>query len=86
MQVDEKTAQDRTVRAGKMDAETFSQVIANFSPPHETEKPVVISGKHTYASQLKVVLSHLSKATRPHASAVAPRVAGPPQRRGIVVR
>lgn len=42
----------------------FDAAFRQFQNPTETEKPVVISGKHTYATQLKVVLKRLST-TRP---------------------
>lgn len=83
VQVDERTAKDRTLKAGKMDEDTFASVVKNFSPPHPSEKPIVISGKHTYPSQAKVVLANLSKELRPAASTVPPRSAAvtTPERR-----
>lgn len=86
VQVDERTAKDRTLKAGKMDEETFVDVIKRFSAPHATERPVVISGKHTYASQAKTVLAHLSKSIRPQAAQQPARSVQPPQRRSISVR
>ncbi len=88
VQVDEKTAKDRTVKAGKMDADTFNEVIAGFVAPKPAEKPIVISGKHTYATQAKAVLSHLSHSARPVAATpLAPeRKLQPLERRAISVR
>jgi len=40
-------------------SEQFDNALRRFVPPNETERPVVVSGKHTYASQLKIVLSRL---------------------------
>lgn len=37
----------------------FENKVKRFTPPGKTEKAIVISGKHTYASQLKIVLKHL---------------------------
>lgn len=37
----------------------FEDSLKRFTPPSSTEKVVVISGKHTYASQLKIILKHL---------------------------
>lgn len=37
----------------------FDSHIKHFTAPHESEKAVVISGKHTYASQLKIILKRL---------------------------
>lgn len=39
--------------------EQFDIAIKRFTTPNSNEKAVVISGKHTYASQLKIVLSRL---------------------------
>jgi gluconate kinase len=42
----------------------FDSAIQTFQPPLAAEKAVVMSGKHTYATQVKVVLKHLA-GTRP---------------------
>lgn len=42
--------------------EDFDAIIQQFQPPGEKEHPVVISGKHTYATQLKIVLKQLALA------------------------
>jgi len=44
-----------------MTSEQFDSLISKYHAPGDIEKPVVISGKHTYASQLKIVLSRLIK-------------------------
>lgn len=85
VQIDEKTAHDRTLKAGKMDSDTFNSIMRKFSPPHATEKPIVISGKHTYASQAKVVLSRLSTSQRPPAAA-APQTVRRAATRSIAIR
>lgn len=64
VQTDEGTAKKR---AGKSSDEhkfaltndVFDSHINRFSAPHKTEKAVVISGKHNYSSQLKIVLKNL---------------------------
>ncbi len=61
VQVEKDTAKARTLKKNSLDPDAFEEVIKQFSPPHETERPIVISGKHTYASQAKVVLSYLSR-------------------------
>ena len=38
----------------------FDTILHRFTPPNTLEKPIVISGKHTYPSQLKIVLKHLA--------------------------
>ena len=64
-QVDAATSRDRTAKAKTMTQEEYAQAVHTFSPPHPSEKPVVVSGKHTYATQARVVLHHLSKEGRP---------------------
>lgn len=62
VQVDTLTARDRssTGKHASLSPETFEQLSKRFTPPNNVEKPLVISGKHTYASQAKVVLKKLS--------------------------
>lgn len=43
-----------------MTADEFAESVARFEVPTQQEQPVVISGKHTYVSQLKIVLKHLA--------------------------
>ena len=61
VQVDSETAQDRTLKAYDMTPGDYEEIARKFSPPHASETPVVISGKHTYATQVKAVLSRLTK-------------------------
>ena len=42
-----------------MNEAQYNTELKRFSIPHPTEKVIVISGKHTYASQLKIVLKRL---------------------------
>ena len=44
-----------------LSSEAFDTAFKNFQNPGAIEKPVVISGKHTYTTQLKTVLKHLSR-------------------------
>ena len=90
-QVDAVTSRDRTAKAKTMTQEEYAAAVRSFSPPHATERPVVISGKHTYATQAKVVLHHLSKEARPSAdTSEQPTAASPgrahPTGRSIIVR
>lgn len=41
-------------------SDDFDTLLSMFDPPGEKEKMVVISGKHTYASQLKIILKQLA--------------------------
>jgi len=62
----------------------FDAAVASFQAPVAAEQPVVVSGKHTYASQLKIVLKHLSLA-RPEAR-VAPARRRPQTSRDSMLR
>jgi predicted kinase len=42
-----------------MTSDEFDYALKRFTPPNSIEKAAVISGKHTYASQLKIVLKRL---------------------------
>jgi len=64
VQVDHPTARTRSIKSNSMPKDDFELAIKQFSAPHREEAPIVISGKHTYASQAKVVLSHLVKEKR----------------------
>ena len=71
VQTDPRAAEDRSIKYNGLSAEDYDAIVRSFSPPHQSEHPVVISGRHTYASQLKVILNHLAKA-RPSTSVAAP--------------
>lgn len=66
VQTDPATAKFRSTKknAGSsrtpLDEKEHDKRVNRFTPPSAQEKPVVISGKHTYPSQAKVVLKHLS--------------------------
>ena len=72
VQVDEATGRARTMKTNHLSKDEFEAIMRDFSAPHADEKPVVISGKHTYASQAKVVLSHLSRESHPDDTASRP--------------
>ena len=54
-------------RGSGLTRDEFNQLAKAFDPPHDKEKTVVISGRHTYASQLKIILKQLAApdATQP---------------------
>lgn len=92
VQTDVATAKARALKGSGgrkrgLTPEEYDQLAAYFVPPRTMERPVVISGKHTYATQARVVLKHLA----------APRAQAPPQtppaarsdpstRRNIIIR
>lgn len=71
VQVDTETALNRTARAAGISPETYRENLKRFSPAHPSERALVISGKHTFATQAKAVLKKLS----------APRQVQPPVER-----
>jgi len=80
VQTESAAAKNRVVKAAKgqapiMTTEQFDSALKRFSPPHTLEKAVVISGKHTHASQLKIVLGRLvtSRAELPISTVVPQR-------------
>lgn len=85
-QTDQATSLKRTLKANKVSRDDFADTLQDFSPPHPDEKPVVISGKHTYASQARTVLAHLGADNRPKQPDPV-RPAGPvPPKRNILIR
>jgi len=65
VQTESLSAKERATKSvrGKfsMTTDQFDARLRRFTPPSLTEKPVVVSGKHTYASQLKIVLKRLAE-------------------------
>lgn len=63
VQTDTATAERRTLKnthnGVKFTEEEFAAAAKRFTPLHSSEKSIVISGKHTYASQAKIVLKRL---------------------------
>jgi predicted kinase len=69
VQTDEPTAQRRSVRRREGDTgdtykqsmtpEQFETLSKAFTPPADSEKAAVVSGKHTYATQAKAVLQRI---------------------------
>lgn len=59
VQTDTDSSVQRARKSGWTDEE-LEAYADHFSPPHEKEKAIVISGKHTFGTQLKIVLKKLS--------------------------
>jgi len=55
-----RATRDKNKRGGVISDEQYERTLTRFTAPNSLERPVVISGKHTYASQAKVVLQKLS--------------------------
>lgn len=90
VQTDAATAEARALRAKResgLTKEMHDKRLKRFTPLNTAEKPLVISGKHTYASQAKVVLKKLSTPRAEISSHRVPPVREePPTRRNITVR
>ncbi len=63
VQTESATARQRVLKSSKGKAtlsdKQFESLLGRFTAPNAAEKAIVISGKHTYASQLKIVLQRL---------------------------
>ncbi len=61
VQTESNEAMRRATKKGSdLNPEAFNQAVTRFHTPIAIEKPVVISGKHTYTTQVKIVLKHLA--------------------------
>lgn len=92
VQTDAATAKARALKTSKdrgrpLTPHEFDQLAAYFVPLTAMERPVVISGKHTYATQARVVLKHLAapRGQAPPQTPPNPR-GGSPGRRNIIIR
>lgn len=81
-------AKNETRRA--LNSAEYETYVKRFAPPATIEKPVVISGKHTYATQAKVVLKKLTEPRAAISMHTTPPVRPPEQnqsrRNSITVR
>ena len=73
VQTDTATTKQRALKPSRannhnpLPADIYENLVKKFSPPHTTENYLVLSGKHTYSTQAKVLLKKL----------VEPRAASP---------
>lgn len=76
VQTEANAAKQRATKASvekpAMESEIFDRKVRQFTQPNQYEKPIVISGKHTFASQLKIVLKHLIEPRTPNENSVQP--------------
>lgn len=89
VQVDEATAKNRSSRQiykpWPIDDHEFDRLKRKFTPLDVSEKPVVISGKHTYAAQVKIVLRRLTESRQPTIAVERPVEVTAPRRRGPIL-
>jgi predicted kinase len=69
----------------------YDALVDHFAQPSAVEKPVVISGKHTYATQAKIILKKLSEPRAEISNHVTPPIRSEPsepssRRRNITIR
>jgi predicted kinase len=88
VQTDVATAKARALKTSTdkgrgMTPHEYDQVAGYFMPLSAMEKPVVISGKHTYATQARIVLKNLAA---PRGQAPPSDRGDPPGRRNIIIR
>lgn len=88
VQTDANEARRRATKdypnGSNLSTDSFDVELKKFQAPAATEKPIVMSGKHTYATQLKIVLKQLaSNANRPKNLPESP---DRPRARGVVLR
>lgn len=87
VQTEPATAKQRATRGVRSQNSTqtytisetrYEQLVNRFTAPNESEKAVVISGKHTYASQAKIILKRLAAARQQAAEDVPLQVPSRP--------
>ena len=92
VQTDLSTSKDRLTRPSKnntqhlLSSEEYDRSFKRFTPPNTVEKTVVVSGKHTYATQAKVVLKKLTAPRAEISAHTTPIATREPGRRNITVR
>lgn len=66
VQTDEAIARTRWRKSNSADNQIYDKLISDFSSPHASEHQIIISGRHTYNTQVKTILKYLSsKKTNP---------------------
>ncbi len=92
IQTDQHTAMKRTLKQYEMSREAYANLVKHFEAPRQNESAIVLSGKHTYATQAKAVLSRLTnKPTQPETAVTTPvqrplRQTQKPERRAIIIK
>lgn len=93
VQTDPATAKNRSTRGTKenpnpMTIESFDRAVKRFTPPGVLEKPIVISGKHTFATQAKIILKRLTepRSSGVNTSDIIPKRTQPQGKRTVFIR
>lgn len=89
VQTEPITARKRAHKVYGIDKESFNEKLKKFTPPHPSERAVVISGKHTYSSQIKIVLKRLIEPREKSNQSEQPKVIAarrPIRSRNVLIR
>lgn len=68
-----RRATNRRKADGFLTEQQFDTAVRQFTIPNQSERAVVISGKHTYPTQLKNVLTHLASTREAEPTAPPPK-------------
>ena len=89
VQTDTIEARRRAVKAypqgSGLSSDEFDDIVKHFQAPQVSERAIVISGKHTYTTQLKIVLKQIATNTQ-QKPGTAPGQPPQPRGRGVVIR
>lgn len=83
VQTDVDTAYARTAKQKNTPFDVYKAQVERFASPSSSEEALVISGKHTYATQARIVLKKLSAGHTTQSTATSVR---PPARGQIIIR
>lgn len=89
VQTDTIEARRRAVKAypqgSGLSSDEFDDIVKHFQAPQVSERAIVISGKHTYTTQLKIVLKQIATNTQ-QKPGNTPNQPPQPRGRGVVIR
>lgn len=99
VQTDEATAKQRATRRLKqkqedkysntLTSEQYEAFVKKFTAPNHSEPYIVISGKHTYAAQVRVILKRLAQPRQKTVETVSPperQVPKTARRQNVIIR
>ncbi|HSW90777.1 MAG TPA: AAA family ATPase [Candidatus Saccharimonadales bacterium] len=64
VQADPIISRQRSAKKGR-NKESYESTLRRFEAPADAEKALVVSGRHTYATQVRMVLNHIGNDNRP---------------------
>lgn len=67
VQADPIISRQRSAKKGRS-KESYESTLQRFEAPTDAERALVVSGRHTYATQLRMVLNHIGNDNRPSAA------------------